>query len=68
MSYSTLPNFVSIILTSCRICPGRFIADANAWLVIASILAVFDILPSIDPETGNEILPEFDWVNGGLTA
>lgn len=51
-----------------RICPGRFLADANAWLIIANILAVYDIMPAIDPKTGKEILPEFGWANGGLAA
>ncbi|KAH8114932.1 cytochrome P450 [Phellopilus nigrolimitatus] len=40
-----------------RICPGRFFADASIWLALASILAVFDILPPIDPDTGKETLP-----------
>ncbi|THH08770.1 hypothetical protein EW145_g2477 [Phellinidium pouzarii] len=43
-----------------RICPGRFFADANAWLTIANVLAVFDILPPIDPITGRETIPSFE--------
>lgn len=42
-------------------------ADANAWLIIANVLAVFDILPLIDPSTGKEIIPELEWT-GGITA
>lgn len=51
-----------------RICPGRFLADANVWLVIANVLAAFDILPAIDPDTGAEILPEFGWSARGITV
>ena len=31
-----------------RICPGRYFADATLWLTMSSILAVFDIGPSLD--------------------
>lgn len=31
-----------------RICPGRFLGEANVWVVIASILAAFDIKPFKD--------------------
>ena len=48
-------------------CPGRFFADASVWLVAANILAVFDILPPIDPVTGKVIMPEFEWI-GGMTS
>ena len=50
-----------------RICPGRFLADANIWLIIANVLAVFDILPAIDPSTGREIAPKLEWT-GGVTT
>lgn len=60
-------DFDGILTNTHRICPGRFLADANAWLVIANILTIFDILPSIDHSTGREAIPELDLV-GGLTA
>lgn len=50
-----------------RICPGRFLGDANLWLVFANLLAVFDILPAVDPVTCKEVIPELDWI-GGLTS
>ena len=50
-----------------RACPGRFFADASAWLLIANVLAVFNILPPIDPASGNEYIPEPKW-HGGITA
>jgi len=43
-----------------RICPGRYFADNGLFIAIASLLQVFDILPSID-ETGKEIPPVPDF-------
>ncbi|KIL71215.1 hypothetical protein M378DRAFT_154710 [Amanita muscaria Koide BX008] len=37
-----------------RICPGRHLADASVWLMIASVLATFNISKARD-EHGNEI-------------
>ncbi|KAI5119693.1 hypothetical protein M0805_003579 [Coniferiporia weirii] len=47
-----------------RICPARFFADAGAWLAIANILAVFDVLPPFDPNTGKETLPSVGYITG----
>ena len=58
---------VTQLINDARICPGRFLADANAWLVISNLLAAFDILPPVDPATGREMVPELEWV-GGMTA
>jgi cytochrome P450 len=33
-----------------RICPGRYVAEAQLWLSIACMLAVFDIRPGRDVE------------------
>jgi hypothetical protein len=41
-----------------RSCPGIHLADAAVWLSLACILAAFDILPPINPETGKEEVPE----------
>ena len=38
------------------ICPGRHFAKDNAFLTIATVLHVFDILPAID-QNGNEMDP-----------
>ncbi|KAH8114944.1 cytochrome P450 [Phellopilus nigrolimitatus] len=45
-----------------RACPGRFFADANAWLTMANILAAFNIRAPVDPVTGVVLKPaiEFD--------
>ncbi|THH08833.1 hypothetical protein EW145_g2433 [Phellinidium pouzarii] len=47
-----------------KVCPGRFFADTSVWLAIANILAVFDILPAIDPVTGKEMPPAAEYVPG----
>jgi len=43
-----------------RVCPGRFMAEAQVWISIACILSVFDISPAMD---GNgqpiEVVPSF---------
>lgn len=40
-----------------RVCPGRFLADASIWIVAASLLAAFDILP-VQDENGRDVLPD----------
>lgn len=44
------PNF-------CRRCPGVNLADTAIWLVIATVLANFDILPPLDPVTNEPLVP-----------
>ncbi|PCH39690.1 cytochrome P450 [Wolfiporia cocos MD-104 SS10] len=46
-----------------RVCPGRNFADANVWLAIACITAVFDIRKSRDAD-GAEITPEAYFSSG----
>ncbi|CAE6417961.1 unnamed protein product, partial [Rhizoctonia solani] len=41
-----------------RSCPGNHYAEASLFILIASILAVFDIKPKINPVTGHEEMPE----------
>ncbi|KAI1875920.1 uncharacterized protein JN550_001416 [Neoarthrinium moseri] len=41
-----------------RICPGRYLADASLFLIIAQSLAAFDIGRAVDPDTGAFIDPE----------
>ena len=59
--------YLGRVLNSSRICPGRYFAESAVWLVTANILAVFDILPPIDPVTGRIHVPELKWV-GGLSS
>lgn len=47
-----------------RICPGRYFADAEAWLMMATMLHCFDILPVQDTE-GHNVCPTED-VTGSL--
>ncbi|EJD47045.1 cytochrome P450, partial [Auricularia subglabra TFB-10046 SS5] len=46
-----------------RECPGRFVADTSIWLMIASILATFDISKARDKD-GREIMPEVEYMAG----
>ncbi|KAK6334214.1 hypothetical protein TWF696_002715 [Orbilia brochopaga] len=47
-----------------RVCPGRYSADANMFLMIAQSLAVLDIKKWVDPETGKEVEPVVGQVPG----
>ncbi|GJE86823.1 cytochrome P450 [Phanerochaete sordida] len=40
-----------------RVCPGRHLAEASLCIVVASVLAVFDVAPAKDAH-GREVLPE----------
>ncbi|EPQ56877.1 cytochrome P450 [Gloeophyllum trabeum ATCC 11539] len=46
-----------------RICPGRHFADAAIWIVVASVLACFDISKATD-ENGQEIVPSVKYTDG----
>ncbi len=47
------------------ICPGKHLAEDSVWIVIASILATFDILPAKD-ENGSTTFPKAEFY-GALT-
>ncbi|KAI0698605.1 CyP450 monooxygenase [Cytidiella melzeri] len=49
-----------------RVCPGRHFAKDNAFLTIASVLHVFDVLPSLD-ENGKERDPTPQMTTGLLS-
>ena len=51
-------------LIGIRICPGRHFADATVWLIVASVLAVFDIKPYVDPKSNKEVPPEVSFTSG----
>ena len=55
---------VIVIHDAYRICQGRFFADATAWLAIANVLAVFDILPAVDPMSNEEVAPRAEFLSG----
>lgn len=46
-----------------RICPGRFMAEAQVWISVACILAAFDIAPGKD-EYGNPVKVEAKFSSG----
>ncbi|PFH48807.1 hypothetical protein AMATHDRAFT_49202 [Amanita thiersii Skay4041] len=46
-----------------RVCPGRFFGDASIFIIVASVLSVFDILPPVD-EHGRPIQLNTDCTNG----
>lgn len=48
-----------------RACPGRRFADDSLWLVIANIIATFDIKRTVD-SNGSEIIPSMSF-SPGLT-
>ncbi|KAI0698594.1 cytochrome P450 [Cytidiella melzeri] len=50
-----------------RICPGRHFAKDNAILTIASVLHVFDVLPSLD-EDGKELDPTTQLSASGIIS
>ncbi|KAG6847557.1 hypothetical protein H0H93_007398, partial [Arthromyces matolae] len=49
-----------------RKCPGRFLADDNLWIAIATILATVSISPVVD-EHGQKILPDAVPIASGIT-
>ncbi|KAH9834638.1 uncharacterized protein C8Q71DRAFT_151911 [Rhodofomes roseus] len=48
---------------SYSICPGRFLGDSNAWLVMASVIATFHIDKAHDL-VGREITPPLEFTSG----
>ncbi|KAJ3907353.1 cytochrome P450-like protein, partial [Lentinula edodes] len=46
-----------------RVCPGKHMALASLWIVVASILACYSIEPELD-ENGNLIKPKARWYSG----
>ena len=47
------------------ICPGRHLADNSIFLMVACLLAVYDIKPPVDDQ-GNAIKLKPDFSNGIL--
>ncbi|KAA1476674.1 cytochrome P450, partial [Dentipellis sp. KUC8613] len=46
-----------------RFCSGRHLADATIWLMIASVLSVFHLIPAKD-ENGKEVPVEVEYTSG----
>uniref|UniRef100_A0A8H7YBL7 O-methylsterigmatocystin oxidoreductase n=1 Tax=Psilocybe cubensis TaxID=181762 RepID=A0A8H7YBL7_PSICU len=49
-----------------RICPGRHLSDDSLYLIIASVLSVYNIKPPID-ELGNPLKLEAEFTSGFLS-
>ncbi|EJD06677.1 cytochrome P450 [Fomitiporia mediterranea MF3/22] len=49
-----------------RICPGKYLADTTLWLTVATVLALFDISPYIDPKTGMVEVPKLELNSDGV--
>ncbi|GBE89464.1 Multifunctional cytochrome P450 monooxygenase af510 [Sparassis crispa] len=50
-----------------RICPGQYFADNSAWIVIASVLAAFDIFKPVRAD-GTAVEPQVDYTTEGLAS
>jgi hypothetical protein len=47
-----------------RICPGRYLAFAEVWLTVSSVLATLEISNWVDPKTGEVDHPSGEYVKG----
>ena len=52
-----------LMLQIVRVCPGQHLAKASIWIMVAYILALFDIEPTKD-EAGHEIPIRADCTDG----
>ncbi|EJD43158.1 cytochrome P450 [Auricularia subglabra TFB-10046 SS5] len=50
-----------------RICPGRYFADSEIWLTVATMLYTFDILPARDTN-GRDVYPTEELVGASVIA
>ena len=50
-----------------RICPGRYYADTNLWLMMSNILAVFDVGPPLDARGKPQEMGEVKCTHGLTT-
>lgn len=51
------------LITSYRICPGRYMAFSSVWIAVASMVAAFDITKAVD-DNGNVMEPCRDYLSG----
>ena len=59
------PDFRCWMTIFCRICPGRFLANATIWATVASILSAFNVGKAKDAE-GREIPVEGLYTDQGV--
>ena len=48
------------------ICPGRHLAEQSVFIIVASVLSVFSVTPSVD-EHGKPVLCKIEMTNGFLS-
>jgi hypothetical protein len=53
---------LALIVLCYRVCPGRYIADRNAMVVIAKVLENYEILPL----EGEDLPTKLEWTDGIL--
>jgi len=46
-----------------RVCPGQYLGFASVWIVVATILAKFNISPVKDKD-GKDIMPKLEFSTG----
>jgi hypothetical protein len=46
-----------------RVCPGQYLGFASVWIVVATILAKFNISPAKDKD-GKDIMPKMEFSTG----
>ncbi|PPQ98474.1 LOW QUALITY PROTEIN: hypothetical protein CVT26_013875 [Gymnopilus dilepis] len=46
-----------------RVCPGRYLAESNYWILAAAVVAAFDISKVLD-ENGNDLNKSYDFSSG----
>ncbi|OJT04437.1 O-methylsterigmatocystin oxidoreductase [Trametes pubescens] len=51
-----------------RRCPGSHLVDSSFWIVLASMLATFDIVKEADPSTGRPLEPVIAFENAVFRA
>ncbi|KAI5122654.1 hypothetical protein M0805_007916 [Coniferiporia weirii] len=51
-----------------RVCPGKHFVDSMLWIVLANVLASFDIKPYEDPVTGIAELPTCEFENEAIRS
>lgn len=49
-----------------RICPGRFMAYESMWIAVATVVAIFDICPTLDSR-GNPAVPSVEYTGEFLS-
>ncbi|KAF8904742.1 cytochrome P450 [Gymnopilus junonius] len=61
---TSLPDPLGVIFGfGRRICPGRYLAETNYWIMAATIIAAFEISKAVD-EKGNDLNKSYEFASG----